>query len=147
MSRRFKFGAFIVPALLALALTVAACGNDDDNNGANGDDGANGDNASGDTGDAVTEITIEQYDNYFEPDEFTVQAGTTVTVTTVNEGQAAHNLVFKTADAEGQDFESEAFMGAGDEDTFEITVNEPGEYVFQCDYHLPEMVGTLYVVE
>ncbi len=158
MPRLINFRLLILPAMLAGALVLAACSNDDNNgNGqpnnpsGNATDDAsneNGDeNPAGAAGDAVSEITIDMYDNYFEPEEFTVQAGTTVPLTAVNEGAAAHNLVIKAADAEGQDFESEPFMGADDEDTFEFTVNESGEYVFQCDYHLPEMVGTLTVVE
>ncbi len=145
MHRRFGIKALVVPALLAGMLALAAaCGNDDDNgNGVTDDANGNDDGAA----DAVTEITVDMHDNYFEPDEFTVEAGTSVTVTAVNEGAEIHNLAVRATEEEGQDFETDPIVEPGEEDTFEMTLNEPGEYVFECDYHLPEMVGTITVVE
>jgi plastocyanin len=32
---------------------------------------------------------------------------------------------------------------AGEESTFEVTFNAAGTYDFQCDYHVPDMVGTI----
>jgi plastocyanin len=142
MHRLVKTWKFALPAAasLALVLLLAACGNDDDDN-----DVVNGNN--NDVGDPVTEITIDMGDNWFEPDHFVVRVGETVTVTVDNVGAAIHNMKIMSADAEGQHYESDPMVNPGETDTFEFTFSTPGTYDFQCDYHLPEMVGTLTVIE
>ena len=140
MYRLFKAWKFTLPvvASLTLVLALAACANDDDNDAANGDTNA---------GDPVTDITIDMGDDWFEPDHFTVRVGESVTVTVDNIGDAIHNMVILSSDAEGENFASDAIVNPGETDTFEFTFTTPGTYDFQCDYHLPEMVGTVTVIE
>jgi plastocyanin len=48
-------------------------------------------------------------------------------------------------DGEGKDFASDALVSPGQSSTFEVTFTKTGTYDFQCDYHLPDMVGTITV--
>jgi plastocyanin len=136
-----RFRALLLVGASALLMAgLTACGDDDDegNGGTNGtateENGDNGDD------DAVTEITISMKDNVFEPKDVTIPAGETVTITVKNEGTAIHNMsILET------DFKSDAIVNAGAESTFEVEFDDAGEYKFQCDYHVPDMVGTITV--
>ncbi len=65
-------------AALALAVSLAACGDDGDDGAAAADGGA---------------ITIEMGDMYFEPDSITVPAGEVIEVELDNVGASEHDLV------------------------------------------------------
>jgi plastocyanin len=132
----------IIPAIALAGLLFAACGGGDSDNGGGG-------NGNGDTPvpvDTVTEITVEMHDNFFEPESFAVKVGETVTITAPNVGAAVHNMVILGADGQTRLFSSDITVRPGDESVFEATFDAAGTYVFQCDYHLPEMVGTVVVV-
>lgn len=129
-------------ALLATALLAfGACGGDDDD-----DDTGNG-------GDEPTEITIEMGErdgaNYFEPDEFSVGAGTTVAFITENVGEVIHNMRIAGPDNRymtEDDAATDDFVDPGASAAFTWDVpDEPGEYKFQCDIHPTDMVGTIAV--
>jgi plastocyanin len=62
----------------------------------------------------------------YEPEEITVEAGTTVLFT--NEDEAPH-----TATADDSSFDTER-LGLGD--TSEITFDEPGTYPYYCRFHM-----------
>jgi plastocyanin len=128
----------VIPTVALAGLLFAACG------------GGDSDNGGGDTPpepvDTVTEITVDMGDNYFEPDAFAVKVGDTVTVTAPNVGLAVHNMVVLGSNEERL-FMSDVMVRAGEESVFEITFDTAGTYDFQCDYHLPEMVGTIVVVD
>lgn len=142
-----------VPAIGA-ALLLGACGGDDDDtdggNGggetptsavtepANGETPDNGDN--GDNGEAEDEWEISMIDNEFVPNTFVVPVGEPVTITATNDGIAVHNMVVKLPDG---NVSSDALVRPGDSSTFEVTFPEAGTYDFQCDYHMPDMVGTI----
>jgi plastocyanin len=124
----------------ALTLGIAACGgsssSDDDETPAatatspsgNGD----GNGASSDT------IEISMIDNSFVPADITVPVGETVTIVARNDGTAIHNMAVNDTE-----FKSEPMVMAGEESTFEVTFNSAGTYDFQCDFHVPDMVGTI----
>lgn len=84
-------------------------------------------------------------DNLFEPKTLTVKAGSSVEIVLKNDGQAVHNLHILSAPKEGKDFSSAATIAPGAENKFTIKLTKAGSYVFQCDYHLPDMAGTITV--
>lgn len=132
-------------SLLALALG-AACGggNGDAPNKGNVSPTATEAASSSDpvSGDA---ITISMTDNAFDSNSITIPVNTTVLVTVLNDGQAPHNMHVLSKDAEGKDFMSDMLVNPGASSTFEIMFTTKGEFTFQCDFHLPDMVGTITV--
>lgn len=97
------------------------------------------------TSPGATEIVVELKDNVFEPAEITVPANTPITFTAKNTGTAIHNMHILSAATEGQDFSSDTIVAAGTESTFTATFTQAGTVQFQCDFHLPDMVGTITV--
>ncbi|MCA9830321.1 MAG: cupredoxin domain-containing protein [Dehalococcoidia bacterium] len=143
-----KHGLLVAIALGALLTTgLVACGGDDDDGGdstatAAGKTGA-ATTASGDNGGATEEITIVMTDNVFTPKDITVPVGKEVKIEVKNEGAAVHNMHVLSEKAEGKDFSSEALVQPGKDDSFTVKFSKAGKYDFQCDYHVPDMVGTI----
>lgn len=131
----------LIGAALFAALALAACGGggDSDSNGDNGNGGGNGDDDTTIPADA-TEFVISMQDNFFEPAEFSIKAGQTVTFIAKNEGTAIHNMVVNDTS-----MKSDAIVQPGTESRFEVRFDNKGEFDFQCDYHLPDMVGKITV--
>jgi plastocyanin len=143
--------ALLALGLLGVLAIGAACGGNDDNGGtatpgtatttapSNGDDDDNGNGASDEP------ITIDMRDNVFEPNEIRVPVNTEVEITVENKGLAVHNMHVLSKDKEGQDFISDALVSPGKSSTFKVIFKNKGTVDFQCDYHLPEMVGKIIV--
>jgi plastocyanin len=121
----------------AAGVALVGCGGGEDDASDNGD-GGNG-SVSGDP------ITIVMKDNFFEPRDITVPANTTIQITAENEGVAIHNMHVLSEETEGEDFRSDMIVNPSASSTFEVTFTQKGEVDFQCDYHLPDMVGTITV--
>jgi plastocyanin len=114
--RRGRMG--VVLAVAAVAGIVAGCGG-----------GGDGD-----------EVTVEMFDNFFEPAEVTVPVGTTVVFDNV--GVVPHNAL----DVDGG--WGTELLDPGEDQT--VTFDEPGTYTYYCSLHAPSdasggMVGTLTV--
>lgn len=103
--------------------------------------------------DGGVEVVI--HDNSFEPDEMTVQAGSTVTFQISNEGRALHNMHIA---GQSGDYTEDFCEGGGDPcsdpkrlaggDSATLTWDapaEPGEVDFRCDFHPREMTGTITI--
>lgn len=142
--------AVSVMAGSALAL-AAACGGDDggakpsptipfktDGDATKAPDG-NGGGGGGET------IEILLKDNFFEPKDFNVPVGVEVTIDTKNVGQAIHNMHVLSQAKEGKDFTSDAMVNPGKESKFKVKFSKTGVYDYQCDYHVPDMVGKITV--
>lgn len=95
----------------------------------------------------VSAITVGLRDNFFAPKTFTVKVGTEVTITTKNEGTVPHNMRVLSKDQEGQEFVSDLIVASGKESVFTVKFTKAGTIAFQCDYHVPDMVGAITVVE
>jgi plastocyanin len=97
--------------------------------------------------DGVQEITLQTQDDYvFTPDSFTVEPGR-VRLTVINVGeQMVHNLEF-TNDAGTEAIEEKIdILPAGEEETIEFEVADPGEHPFECTFHVQlGQVGTMTV--
>ncbi|MCZ2817483.1 plastocyanin/azurin family copper-binding protein [Modestobacter sp. VKM Ac-2984] len=97
--------------------------------------------------DGVQEITLETGDDYvFTPDTFTVAPGE-VRLTLLNSGeQMTHNFLFTAGAGPAEIAEQIPVLGPGQSDTIEFTVTEPGEYPFECSFHVAlGQVGTMTV--
>jgi plastocyanin len=97
--------------------------------------------------DGVQEVTLRTQDDYvFSPATFTVAPGRVrLTVENVAE-QLTHNLRFRP-DAVPQPIPEEiTLLAPGESRTIEFTVEQPGDYVFDCTFHLQlGQTGTMTV--
>lgn len=76
----------------------------------------------------------------FNPQELTVEAGTTVTWT--NEDGVSHTVTSGTPGNPTDLFDSGNVAGGG---TFEYTFADTGTYEYYCALHTPDMTGTIIV--
>ncbi len=91
-------------------------------------------------------IKIAMTDNVFAPKDFKVKAGQTYTIEAKNNGLAIHNMhVLSKAFGESKDYASSLTVAAGDTSKFEVKFSKKGTVKFQCDYHMPDMAGTITV--
>jgi len=122
--------------------------NDDaeDENGddANGDDeNGNGNGAANGNGGGGTE-TVEVGDNYYEPEDLTIEPGTTVLWEWV--GEADHNVDPDDDQPEGADWEGHPELISDGE--YEYTFEVEGTYDYVCTPHVGVgMVGSIEVTE
>jgi plastocyanin len=126
----------LILACLALGLVVAGCGGDDDDDGGGG--GGNSEQPA-DGGGGGTQVSMQNIQ--FSPKDVTVKPGETITFT--NDEPVAHD-VHKTS-GPGPDFASGPSGGMQEGDTFELTLDKPGEYEYVCDVHAPGMAGSITV--
>lgn len=152
--RPLRLALLVSVLALAAVFAAAACGDDDDDDDTNGptpteapdDNGDNGDNGNG--GEVTFDVSMG--DNFFDPNEFTVEEGATITFNITNDGAAIHNMRIAGADNEyntDDDAVSDPeLMTGGQEGTLVWTApNESGVYDFLCDFHPTDMVGTITV--
>jgi len=136
-----------IMALLALSLACGGGGGDDDGGD---DDGAPATTPAGNGDGGEVSFDVSMKDNLYEPNEFPVPAGATVTFNLTNDGTAIHNMRVAGADNEfGNDDDAvsdPAIANAGDTATLEWTApDEPGVIDFRCEYHPTDMTGTITV--
>lgn len=90
-------------------------------------------------------VNIKLEDNKFNPKDIKVKAGTTYTIALDNTGTAVHNMHILSAAAEGKDFASDLMINPKAQSKFQVTFKKKGTLKFQCDFHVPDMVGTITV--
>ena len=97
--------------------------------------------------DGVQQVTLQTEDDYvFTPDHFTVAPGKVrLTVHNVAK-QLTHNFTF-TADGGPEPIsEKIPILAPGQQQTIEFTVQQPGDYRFECSFHVQlGQVGTMTV--
>jgi plastocyanin len=128
----------LILACLALGLVAAGCGGDDDDD-AGGGGGDSEQPADGGGGGGGTQVSMENIQ--FSPKDLTVKAGETITFT--NNEAVAHDV--HKSSGPGEDFASGPSGGMQEGDTFELTLDKPGEYEYVCDVHAPGMAGSITV--
>ncbi len=145
-----------IVGVAALSAALFACGGSDEDSSSdgvfNGDGGGIATQPSGDGGSATKppategkELVVSMTDNKFTPNKITVKAGEAVTFVAKNEGSAVHNMKILSKSAEGKDYASAAMVNPSQESKFTVTFTKKGTLKFQCDFHLPDMVGTIEV--
>ncbi len=122
-----------VPFALTLAVLGAACGGGGDESTAPTPAGTSP-AQTGNTGGGGSALTMR--DNEFVPSDFTIQAGSEITLN--NEGQAPHTFTI-----EGENVDHEVQPGETETESLELA---PGTYDFVCRFHESAgMTGTLTV--
>ena len=134
--------ALAAAGLLASAVVLASCSSGGDSK----DDGsaATATKAASSGGGKAQTVAITLKDNVFEPKDITVEKGA-VTFEVKNAGAAIHNMHIVSNATEGKDFSSKPVIEGGATDKFTATFTKNGTVKFQCDFHLPDMVGTITV--
>jgi plastocyanin len=107
-------------------------------------EGGSGSTASKSADDADQTVVVVMKDNRFEPQEISVEPGT-VAFEVKNEGSAIHNVHVMSRSAEGNDYMSKHIIEGGTSDKFTAVFTKSGTIKFQCDFHLPDMIGTINV--
>jgi plastocyanin len=129
----------LILACLALGLVAAGCGGDDDSGDSGGDGASKSEEPAGSGGGGAAQVGMQNIQ--FDPKDLTVKAGETITFT--NDESIPHD-VHKTS-GPGEDFSSGDTGGMQEGDTFELTLDEPGEYEYVCKVHAPGMAGSITV--
>lgn len=150
----FSLRALAVSATAVSALTLAAaCGGGSDSpkesptiqykgTTASAPSGGSG---NGGGGGEAQEVEVLMKDNFFEPKDLKVPLNTPIEFDTKNVGQAIHNMHVLSQAQLGKDYTSDAMVNPGKDSKFKVTFSKAGTYQFQCDYHVPDMVGTITV--
>jgi plastocyanin len=97
--------------------------------------------------DGVQEVTLQTQDDYvFTPDHFTVAPGK-VRLTVVNVAeQSTHDFNFTKGEGPAAIDAGISLLAPGDEKTIDFTVAAPGDYPFECSFHVQlGQVGTMTV--
>jgi plastocyanin len=131
-------------ALTALIVLAVACGDDDDDtgDGGNGGDGETDAATSAPAGNGdEADLTITVADFAFNPNEFTVPAGSDVVIAITNEDSTDHNFTVYT-DAGFTNMQGTTLpLPAGASDSIFGTF-PAGEYFFRCEIHPSQMQGS-----
>ncbi len=130
-------------AVLTLAVGCGGGDDEEDEGGSAPTSAATTSSGQGSDGKAQT-VKVTLKDNLFEPKEISVDEGA-VTFELKNEGAAIHNMHILSKTAEGKDYMSKTTIEGGASDKFTATFTKSGSIKFQCDFHLPDMVGTINV--
>jgi plastocyanin len=131
----------LILACLALGLVAAGCGGDDDDSGDGGGGAATTEEPTATGGGDGGGTAVSMANVQFDPQDLTVDAGETITFT--NDESIGHD-VHKTS-GPGPDFSSGDPGGMQEGDTFELTLDQAGEYEYVCHVHAPGMSGTITV--
>lgn len=121
-----------VGALFAFGLLLAACGDDDGDDGDAGSESAPAEDAAGDEAPCDGDVCLSGIQ--FVPGDLTVAAGDSVTWESVDSPD-------HTVTADDGAFDSGTISNG---DTFEQTFDEAGEFAYHCEIH-PSMTGTISV--
>ena len=98
--------------------------------------------------DGTQAITLTVADDYlFHPDTFTVAPGKVRLTLLSTADQLTHNVRFTPGGGPAAIDEQVEILPPGIEDTIEFTVDQVGDYAFECSFHVAlGQVGTMSVV-
>jgi plastocyanin len=97
--------------------------------------------------DGVQEVTLQTQDDYvFTPDHFTVAPGK-VRLTVVNVAkESTHNFNFTEGKGPAAIDAGISLLAPGQKESIDFTVEAPGDYPFECSFHVQlGQVGTMTV--
>ncbi|QNG37706.1 hypothetical protein F1C76_14940 [Geodermatophilaceae bacterium NBWT11] len=97
--------------------------------------------------DGTQEVTLVVNDDFvFLPDAFTVAPGPVRLTLSSEATQMTHNFLFSAGQGPAAITEEIPILGPGDEATIDFDVTAPGDYPFECSFHLAlGQVGTMTV--
>jgi plastocyanin len=97
--------------------------------------------------DGVQMLTVLVSDDYvFVPDRFTVAPGPVRVTLTSSAKQMTHNLLFTPGMGPVDIDEQIPVLPPGATDTFEFTAQQPGDYQYECSFHVRlGQIGTMTV--
>lgn len=102
--------------------------------------------SSGEADETLPALSLTIGDNFFQPEELTIQAGQKYRLNLVNKGSATHDFWAAGSDGKtstGDDVRSDPIPGGGSA-TVKIQYQNPGTYYFVCTFHAGQG-GTLIV--
>jgi plastocyanin len=137
----------LVPVVAAAMVLLAGCGGDSPAPSGSAPTTAEGVGTVTVAPDGVQEITLQTQDDYvFTPDHFTVAPGE-VRLTVVNVAkQATHNFDFTPNTGPARIDAAISVLAPGEKKTIDFDVTAPGDYPFQCSFHVQlGQVGTMTV--
>lgn len=123
-----------------LVLTLAACGQPDENGGNGGNGGTDG--ATATVSDGTVTITADNIE--FSAEVIEAPAGEPFTIVLENLEAVPHNISVYVEEG-GEAIAQGEIINEGQTDELEIPALDPGEYFFVCDLHTAEMRGVLVV--
>jgi plastocyanin len=142
-----KKAAGVAAAMVLLPAALAGCGGDDAPAAGSAPPTSEGLGTVTVAPDGVQEVTLRTQDDYvFTPDHFTVDPGAVrLTVENVAK-QSTHNFDF-APDTGAQPLDASiSLLAPGQEMTIDFGVEAPGDYPFQCSFHVQlGQVGTMTV--
>ena len=145
--RRLTRRTLILGGLAGLgALALTACGGEED--------GGSGSSSEADTAgtvvvgpDGTQEITLVVGDDYvFLPDAFRVVPGRVRLTLTSEARDLVHNIRFTPGGGPVAIEEEIPILNAGESETIEFAVDQPGHYQYECSFHVAlGQIGTMTV--
>jgi plastocyanin len=133
---RRRARSVLAAALLVTAALLAGCGSAGGSPAAPSSSAAEGVGQVTTAPDGVQEVTLQTQDDYvFTPDRFTVAPGK-VRLTVVNAAtQLTHNFRFTPGKGPAAIQSEIPLLPPGQRKTIEFTVQQPGDYQFECSFH------------
>jgi len=135
----------VLPAIMLAAISAACGGDAESASPATAAPSGTTPSAVATLGTPEREIEVLMKDNVFEPTEIRLKVGEAVTINAKNVGAAMHNMRVLSNETEGKDFASAPMVNPGDDSQFVVQFSTAGTFKFQCDFHLPGMVGEIIV--
>ncbi|GAB3317913.1 hypothetical protein GCM10027451_36220 [Geodermatophilus aquaeductus] len=129
------------------AMALSACGGESDSAGSSDAAESAGTVTTG--ADGVQEVTLLVRDDYiFLPDAFEVGTGR-VRLTLTSEAESlTHNIRFTPGAGPATIEEEIPILGPGGSETIEFAVDQPGDYQYECSFHVAlGQIGTMTVRE
>ena len=127
------------------ALALSACGGESDDESGGGPQPSSGKVTV--AGDGTQEITVFVQDDYvFRPAAFSVGSGR-VRLTLASEAkELTHNIRFTPGGGPVEIEEEIPILAPGRSETIEFTVDQPGDYQYECSFHVAlGQIGTMTV--
>ena len=128
------------------AAAVSACGADTEAPSGDGSSEATG-GAVSVAADGTQEITVLVQDDYdFRPAAFTVSTGRVRLTLTSEAKELTHNFLYTPGAGPTEIDEEISIVPPGESDTIEFTVEQAGDYQYECSFHLAlGQIGTMTV--
>lgn len=142
--------ALTAAALALLAPAIGSCGRgrpeeDADGSGAAGRSGRAPAVTTAEDGTQLVQLTVAD-DYVFLPDTFTVAPGPVRVTVTSQATQLTHNFVFSEGKGPASITEQIPYLAPGDSQSIDVTVTAPGDYQFECSFHVAlGQIGTMTV--